>query len=63
MNGGGDKVFRILGVLALVCAAGGMTVLATHLRRPGQDGWDAWTMLALSVLGSAVSGIGLLLLT
>ena len=54
-------IFHVLGIVTLVCAAGGMTVLATHLRRPGQDGWDAWTMLALSVLGAAVSGIGLLL--
>ena len=55
-------MFHALGVLALVCAGGGAVVLATHLRKPGQPGWDAWTMLALSVAGAAVSGVGLLLL-
>jgi hypothetical protein len=55
-------MFKLLGIGALVCAGGGVIVLATHLRKPGQPGWDAWTMLAWSVLGAAVSGIGLLLL-
>lgn len=55
-------MFRGLGILALVCAGGGVAVLATHLRKPGQDGWDAWTLLALSVAGAAISGFGLLLL-
>jgi hypothetical protein len=55
-------MFHALGIVALVCAGGGAVVLATHLRKPGQDGWEAWTMLALSVVGAVVSGIGLLLL-
>ena len=55
-------MFKVLGVMSLACAGSGVVVLATHLRRPGQEGWDAWTMLALSVVGAVVSGIGLLLL-
>lgn len=55
-------IFHVLGVVALACAAGGVVVLATHLRRPGQPGWDAWRALALSVAGAAVAGVGLLAL-
>lgn len=55
-------MFHALGIVTLVCAAGGAAVCALHLRKPGQPGWDAWTMLALSVAGAAVSGLALLLL-
>ena len=55
-------MFHVLGIVTLVCAGGGAAVCGLYLRKPGQPGWDAWTMLALSVAGAAVSGAALLLL-
>ena len=55
-------MFRAIGILALATSAWSVAILLTYLRRPGQEGWGAWTMLALSTLGGIVSGIGLLLL-
>ena len=55
-------MFRAIGILALACSAWSTIILAVYLRRPDQDGWDAWRALALSTAGGIVSGVGLLLL-
>ena len=55
-------IFRILGVVALLCSAWSTAILGIYLRKPGQDGWDAWRLLAISTLGGALSGAALLLL-
>ena len=55
-------MFHALGIVALGCSAWSTVILAVYLRRAGQEGWDAWTMLALSTLGGILSGLGLLLL-
>lgn len=55
-------MFRAIGILALATSAWSTAILGVYLRRPGQPDWPVWRMLALSVLGGIVSGIGLLLL-